>query len=286
MESNDGRQEFRPAPENSARRDGELFDDQAAVFDERAGLPASYCPLIARRVIEIAGLLSGELIIEVGPGTGQIGQWFKGRARYVGLDLSAGMLREFKELSGGNQDESLLILTDANARWPLADKVARAVFSSRAVHLLDQQHVCAEVFRVAAPAGAMFVIGRVERAPDNIRARMAREMNERLRRRGFEGRRGEQQKRRLFDLFRRRGAEILEPVAVAGWSVSGSPRQSLASWRSHAGLGGLAVPAAIRDEILNELEAWAAEVFGGLDRQFASEETYVLSPLRVPARQT
>jgi hypothetical protein len=110
---------------------------------------------------------------------------------------------------------------------------------------------------------------------------MSREMNERLRQHGFEGRRGEQRKRRLFELFRIRGAEILEPLVVARWSVSSSPRQSLDSWRSHARLGGLSVPAATRDEILQELEEWAVETFSGLDKQFESEETYVLSSLRV-----
>jgi hypothetical protein len=148
--------------------------------------------------------------------------------------------------------------------------------------LLNQEHVVAEVFRVAAHAGATLIVGRVERAADSVRARMSREMNERLRQHGLEGRRGEQQKRRLFDSFQRRGAEILEPLTVARWRVSSSPRQSLDSWRSHTGLGGLPVAAAIRDEILNGLEAWAGEVFGGLDGQLESEETYVLSPLRLP----
>jgi SAM-dependent methyltransferase len=283
MESTDSRTHPEPSPASSVERGRELFDEQAAMFDQRAGLPDVYCPAIARSVLEIAEVRPGELVVEVGPGTGQIGRWLDASARYVGLDLSAGMLREFKESAGERDIHGLIMQADANAIWPLAGGTARAVFSSRAAHLLNQEHVVAEVLRVASPAGASVIIGRVERAAESVRARMAREMNERLRRHGLEGRRGEQRKRRLFDSLKERGAEILEPVTVARWKVSSSPRQSLDSWRSHAGLGGRRVAPDIREEILNGLEAWAVEVFGGLDARLDSEEAYVLSALRVPA---
>jgi SAM-dependent methyltransferase len=257
------------------------------MFEQRAGLPDVYCPAIARRVLELGEARPGELIVEVGPGTGQIGQWFDARVRYAGLDLSAGMLREFKERAGGEGVRRLIVQADADASWPLAGGTARVVFSSRAIHLLNREHVVGEVYRVAAPASATLVIGRVERAAESVRARMSREMNERLRQHGLAGRRGEQRKRRLFDSFRERGAQVLEPVTVARWKVSSSPRQSLDSWRSHARLGGLRVAPALRDEILNGLERWAEKVFGGLEGQLESEETYVLSALRVPpARRT
>ena len=55
------------------------------------------------------------------------------------------------------------------------------------------------------------------------------------------------------------------------------------SWRCLSGLGGIKVPAQSRDEILNEMEAWAEQEFGGLDREIESEETYVLRSLRIPA---
>jgi SAM-dependent methyltransferase len=281
MKSTDGRTNSEPSTARGVVRGRELFDEQAATFERRAGLPDIYCPAIARSVLEIAEAKAGELILEIGPGTGQIGQWFDASARYVGLDLSAGMLREFKQRAGDARVQRLLVQADANANWPLAEGTACAVFGSRAVHLLNQEHIVAEVFRVAAPAGACLIIGRVERAPESTRARMSREMNERLRRHGLEGRGGEQRKRRLFDLFQARGAEILEPVTVARWKVSSSPRQSLDSWRSHAGLGGLRVAPDIREEVLNGLEAWAAEEFGSLEAQLETEETYVLSALRV-----
>ena len=259
----------------------ELFDSQAGFFEQRAGLPENYCRDIASKVIEIAAAKPGDLIVEIGSGTGQIGEWFKTPVRYAGLDFSAGMLTEFNRRRNSDSVSRLLIQADANVTWPLEDGVARVIFSSRAMHLLNQEHVAGEILRVASAAGATLILGRVEREPDSVRARMSKEMNERLRAHGFEGRRGERENRKLFELCNRSGAVALDQFKVARWRTLASPRQSVESWRSHDGLAGIPVPAATRALILRELEGWAEEVFGGLDRQFESEETYVLKSLRL-----
>lgn len=260
----------------------ELFDGQATRFEQRAGLPADYCRDIAASVIEIGEVRAGDLILEIGPGTGQIAQWFQQYSPYIGFDLSGGMLRESQRRLCHDEENRSLIQADANASWPLANGSARVIFSSRALHLLDQEHVACEVFRVASDDGATLILGRIERHHDSVRARMAREMIERLRRHGFEGRRGEQRNQKLIESCCRRGAKALELRPVARWNVSTCPRQSLDSWRCLTGLGGIGVPAKIRDEILDELEAWAVKEFGGLDKEVQSEETYVLRPLRIP----
>jgi ubiquinone/menaquinone biosynthesis C-methylase UbiE len=282
MELTNNCKDSQPLSANSRKPGWELFDDQAAIFERRAGLPVEYCRDIASAVLKVGEVGAGDLLVEVGPGTGQIGQWFADSVRYVGLDLSAGMLSEFRKRLGLETGHRALIQADANTRWPLADRVARAIFSSRAIHLLDQEHITREVFRMATGAGATFIVGRVQRESDSVRARMAREMNERLRAYGFEGRGGERQTRLLFESLSRRGAEILEPVMVARWRVTTSPRQSLDSWRCLKSLGGAPVPDAARSQILTELEGWAEEVFGGLDKRCEAEETYVLRPIRVP----
>lgn len=259
----------------------ELFDGQAVFFDRRTGLPEECCRAVAQRLVETVGARADGLVIEVGCGTGQIGQWVVGPARYVGFDLSLNMLREFQRRLGATESPPL-VQADANATWPFADGSAAVIFSSRAVHLLEHEHVAAEIFRLASSRGAIVLLGRVERTPGSVKERMAQEMNERLRQRGLKGRRGQRRNRRLFESCERLGAEILEPVPVTTWKTAASPRQSLDSWRSLTGLGGLPVSAETRAEILNELEVWAAETFGGLERAFEFEETYVLSPLRMP----
>ncbi len=263
----------------------ELFDEQATIFDQRAGLPVEYCRTIASAVVEIGQLAPGDLILEVGPGTGQISQWFSPPIRYAGIDKSAGMLKLFQNRQDGGAINRVLVRTDASQGWPIVSGAARVIFSSRAIHLLDQEHAASEVFRVAAPGGATLIVGRVDRDPESVRARMAREMNKGLRRHGYEAHRGEQRNQKLFESCHRRGAHVLETVTVTTWKVLASPRQSLDSWRCLKGLGGTAVPAETKEQILAELEVWAGQVFGGLDEQFESEEAYTLRPLRIPSAQ-
>lgn len=255
------------------------------LFDQRAGVTEELCQNIVEKVIEIGEAGPGDLIVEVGCGTGQMGQWFERPVRYAGFDLSSGMLEQFTRRLRGNFESKALIRADANIAWPIADGVARVVFSSRTMHLLQQEHVANEIHRIARFDGATLVLGRVERNHDSVRSRMATEMIDRLRLHGFVGRRGERQNRKLFESCSRAGAVELEPVPVASWKTSSSPRQSLDSWRGHTHLGGLQVPASTRTDILQELESWAMEVFGGLDRELESEETYVLKSLRLPATQ-
>jgi hypothetical protein len=262
----------------------ELFDDQAAGFENRAGLPPVFCEQIARSVLQVGEVRPGDFVVEIGPGTGQIGSWLSGSVNYIGLDLSAGMLGEFKKrLAARDVRAAMLVRADAGRSWPLADATVRLIFSSRALHLLPVSHIVSEVFRTAGPNGATLVIGRVERDRTSVRARMAREMMQRLRHRGFEAHQGDRQTQNLGEACRLRGAQVLEPVAVARWLVSTAPRQSIDSWRLLKGLGGVPVPQPIREQIFNELEVWAEQNLGGVDTRVESNETYVLRPLRIPA---
>lgn len=251
------------------------FDGQAAEFDRRAGFPEEECGAIAAAVLRLAGAGPGDRVVEIGAGTGLIGRWFPGAARYAGLDLSLGMLAVFHRRAPG----APLAQADAAAPWPLPDGCARAVFSSRAIHLLPLELVAREVTRVAAP-GAACVLGWVERRPESIKARMSREMQRRMRERGFPARSAGS--RRVLQALRDRGATDLDKVVVAGWPVRHTPRQSLDDWRSKEGLGGLVLPPGVQDEVLRELEAWAEETFGGVDAGLESEDAYVLEGVRLP----
>ena len=245
------------------------FDGQAAEFDRRAGFPEEECGAIAGAVLRLAGAGPGDRVVEIGAGTGMIGRWFPGAARYAGLDLSLGMLAVFRRRSPG----APLVQADGARPWPLPDGCARAIFSSRAIHLLPLELVASEVTRVAAP-GAACVLGWVERRPESIKARMSREMQRRMRERGFPARSAGS--RRVLQALRDRGGRDLDKVVVASWPVRHTPRQSLDDWRSKEGLGGLVLPPGVQDEVLRELEAWAEETFGGVDAGLDTEDAYVL----------
>ncbi|MBV9210059.1 MAG: hypothetical protein JOZ52_05490, partial [Acidobacteria bacterium] len=130
MASTSRHEGFESSPLNSGSRGRDLFDPQAAAFERRTGFPAELCREIARAVIEIGAAREGDLLVELGAGTGQIGQWFDETIRYVGLDLSAGMLSEFLKHLGGDVGRRAIVRADANATWPLMSGAARVFFSS------------------------------------------------------------------------------------------------------------------------------------------------------------
>lgn len=261
----------------------QLFDSQAAGFDRRAGLPEECCQQIARAVVRAASAHPNDLLLEIGPGTGQIGAWLETLVTYVGLDSSARMLDEFRDRQSRAPRSAApnLIHADATAQWPIAADTIRVFFGSRVLHLLQTEHVAAEVFRTGMRAGSMLILGRVRRDRNSVRARMAREMIHRLNQHGCAVRQGEREAQKLAELCRLRGAVVLQPFTAAVWMGRASPRQSLESWRQIDGLAGALVPLSVKRQVLAELETWANQELGGLDRQTESEEAYVIWPIRI-----
>lgn len=267
------------------------FDAQAAGYDRRAGLPPGVAAAVAAAVVEIAGCGPADLLVEVGAGTGQIGARLIAEAagapasrrwRYAGLDLSLGMLAAFR----GRLDEgspALLLQADGTAPWPFRDRSARAVLSSRAIHHLDPEHAAAETARLAHPAGAVVLIGRVRRTEESVRTALRREMRRRLAAAGHAGRDAGGRRERFLAACCGRGAELIETRIVSGWTVTTSARRSLDAWAGKPGLAGTDPPAAVKDRVLAELAEWAGTAFGGLDREHESEEAYVLEGARWPA---
>jgi hypothetical protein len=247
------------------------------------GLPEDDCRGIAAAVLSLAGVSKGDRVVEIGAGTGLIGRWFlEHPVRYAGLDLSRGMLEVFRRRAPA----APLVQADGARSWPFPDGSVRAVFSSRAIHLLPLEHVVEELFRVSQPGdqpgdqpGAVCVLGWVERQPESVKARMSREMQRRLRERGFPARSAGS--RRVLQACRERGATDLPKTVVTRWPARHTARQSLADWRGKEGLGGIVLPPGVQEEVLRELETWAVETFGGLDEARETEDAYVLDGVRL-----
>ncbi|HEX5758251.1 MAG TPA: class I SAM-dependent methyltransferase [Thermoanaerobaculia bacterium] len=252
------------------------FDLQATEFDRRAGLGEQIARAVAAAVVAMTGVGPGERLLEIGAGTGLVGRWLLEQpVRYLGLDVSRPMLEVFRRRAAG----APLVQADAALPWPLPDGAARAVFGSRALHLLPEEHVVEEVFRVAA-SGAACVIGRVERPPESVKALLAREMRRRLRARGFVPRSAGGG--RLLKALLGRGARELPRTVVASWPTGHSPRRALADWRRKEGLGGIVLPPGVQEKVLRELEEWAAAELGGLDAEREAEESYLLEAVGLP----
>jgi ubiquinone/menaquinone biosynthesis C-methylase UbiE len=261
------------------------FDEQAGSFDQRAGLPASVCDSIAKELVQFAQLAPGDVMLEVGVGTGQIGLalcqlplW------YIGFDASAAMLDVFKRRRRESGRPVSLFVSDGNNRWRADDGSVKAVFSSRAVHLLRVEHVVEEVFRVASPIGATLVLGRLQREKQSLRARLRREMRERLRQLGYASHEGQQKERAILDVCVRRGATPLERRVVATWPVQHNAAHVLASWREKSGLAGLELAAEVKETVLSQLSVWAKNAFGSLEAVQSAKERYVLEGVRLSSK--
>jgi ubiquinone/menaquinone biosynthesis C-methylase UbiE len=258
------------------------FDLQADTFDRRAGLPVRHCQAIAQAVLRCAGARPGDLLLEVGAGTGMLGIWLaRSPLRYMGVDLSYGMLAAFQQRSGGQVGPPRLLQADANHPWPLAEATVRIIFSSRALHLLDLAHVVDESFRVAHPDGAVLIIGQMRRPADSLSSIMQQEMRRILCQYGFTGRDGKQHRRQLLAAFEHRGARGLDPVVVVRWTVTRTPWQVLENWASKPGLAGLDLCPAAQRVVLDELRRWAQAAFGDLHGVISYEEAYVLQGVRL-----
>ncbi len=236
------------------------------------------------KLVELTGLEDGDLLLDIGAGTGEIGaEIARLRTRYVALDLSLPMLQVFRRRLKGMPASAKLIVADANASWPIADHSVRAIFGSRSFHLLSVDHLIQEAFRVGSRRGAMLVIGRVSRDSQAIKATMRREMLRLLGTSTRGSNTGENRSRLLIEALVERGAVALAPLEAARWTAAHSPADSLNSWRSKPGLGGTSVPEPLKSEILSKLEKWALKAFQDLDLRVQSEERFVLEGVRLPA---
>jgi ubiquinone/menaquinone biosynthesis C-methylase UbiE len=259
------------------------FDREAAAYDSRAGIPADKRSEIVRSLAKLSGIGAGDVLLELGAGTGQLGACFPALGvHYVGLDASAPMLEVFERRSVGEASIEL-IQADVDADWPVERASVRAVFSSRAVHLFDLEHVVTETLRVTLRPGATFTLGRVQRDEHAVRSVLRREMRAMLAARGFVPRDGDRGQRRVLEAFRARGAASLGPVTAATWTDRRSATDVLDAWRGKPGLGGCEPPAAAKAAILADLQAWAAARFGSLHAPGATEESYILEGVGLPA---
>lgn len=256
------------------------YDDQAATFDERVGLPDRAIAAFCATIINYGGLAAGDLAVEIGAGTGRLGiDLITRRIRYLGIDRSWPMLAVFRRRLSADLGNALLVQADGNGTWPLADASAQVVFGLRALHHLDLRHTCAEVLRVLRPDGAL-LIGRVERPEDSMHARLRRRMHWLVREHGAEPKQAGRAAAQLIEELCRHGAAGLPPRTVARWATVHTPAGLIDGWTGKRGLGGLDLPESSKRSILSALRDWADGAFDGLDTPRHWEERLVCRGVR------
>jgi ubiquinone/menaquinone biosynthesis C-methylase UbiE len=110
------------------------FDDQALQYAGRAGLSPTVGSLVARSIARHARAGPGDLVVELGAGTGEIGTHIASLpVRYVRIDSSPAMLDVFRARTV--LESSSLVVADLNHPWPLPDGSAAAVVASRVIQM-------------------------------------------------------------------------------------------------------------------------------------------------------
>ena len=259
-----------------------LYDDQAAAFDARAGVPADAAEAVARELVALTGLAAGQTVLDVGCGTGSVTRpLLRSRVRYVGFDRSPAMLEVFRERAAAEGAAAELHVADGNERWPVEDRSVDVVFSARALHHLDPAHAAAEVRRVLRAPGGWLVLGRVRRPPDSPKSTMRREMRRRLQAEGFAARSHEARADAVFDALERALGVRAEPRVAARWTHPHSPADSIAAWEGKSGLGGIELPREVKTGVLDSLREWAQGRYGDANLPREQEEFFEIDAVRV-----
>jgi hypothetical protein len=261
------------------------FERSTEGLGRRSGLPLVAVERIAKAIVALAPNPIGQLL-DVGAGTGEIGAclaYIPG-LRYLALDLSLPTLHRFEWRLHGEGNRALLVRADADRPWPLQDGSVRLFFLSRAAHLLRLEPLVDEAVRTADPEGAWVILGRVRREASSVRATLRRALHRLLGESGIESMSGETAQHLLAAALATRGGTSMPPRVVATWSAIERPLDPLASWRQKTALAGIPLPAPVREEVLDRLEAWARRRYGDLETAREVSESYELSAVRLPAR--
>jgi SAM-dependent methyltransferase len=260
------------------------FDEQGGgIFDARAGFPDGVAERIADTVKSYGRHRRRDLILEIGAGTGLIGQWLARRPyRYLGLDNSLPMLDTFRSRL---PDGALLAYADANRPWPVADGRARVIFGSRVFQLLDPEHLVDEANRVANPRGAVLIHGKVQRKPDSPKSVLRNKLHELLTAHGYRPRPAGRVLERLFARAAATGAREVRPVIATSWRRAVRPIDPIDEWRQTYSMGGITPSAEVSETVLAELKAWVMSTYRDPFAPVLTDESYVLHAAVLPPRR-
>jgi SAM-dependent methyltransferase len=191
------------------------------------------------------------------------------------------MLEVFRgKLAMADRARVRLCHADADNRWPFADGSVAAVFASRAAHLLEVEHLVAELQRVCR-SGGCFLVGRVTRDPDSVVGRLRRRRRLLLAQHGLVRRDAEQTTELAIDRLVASAATRIAARTVATWTATASVEEILAGWERMGAAGGQQLDAAMRRGVLGELRDWAGRELGDPCAVTSWEERYRLDGVRV-----
>jgi ubiquinone/menaquinone biosynthesis C-methylase UbiE len=236
-----------------------VYDVAAPSFERHRALPDGVPEAIRALVLEAADA-SPPRLLDLGAGTGRIGIPFIAAGDdYVGVDLSFGMLSEFKRRAADSARAPRLLQADGE-RLPFRDATFDAIMLIQVFGgLRGWRRVLTEARRVLRGAGVL-VLGRTVAPPDGLDARMKQQLALLLDEIGAPaGRTNTRQDAQGWLEHEGRGTRRV----AAAWTARRTPRGFIERHRTGARFS--ALPQPVKDEAMRQLAAWAATAFGSLD---------------------
>ena len=127
------------------------FSRIAPVYDRRRG--ASIGPEVAAQLVELAGLESDSLVLDVGAGTGRVAIPLSNHCRVIGIDVAHAMLITLRAKASGRPQGIPLAVADA-MHQPFGGRLFDAIVFARLLYLLPSwQDTLFYALRVLKPAG-------------------------------------------------------------------------------------------------------------------------------------
>jgi ubiquinone/menaquinone biosynthesis C-methylase UbiE len=141
-------------PESTARRYGKVFDEMAAEYDRRR---PTYPDELVDQACQVAGIGSGDQVLEVGCGSGQLTRGLVGRGlRVTALEPGRNLIALARQnLKGAGAVEFV------NARFEdvsLPSEKFQAVFSASAFHWVDPKVSWQKTADVLVPRGTLALV--------------------------------------------------------------------------------------------------------------------------------
>jgi len=241
------------------------YDVVAPSFDRHRRLPAGVPEAIRAAILKTLSVAAPRLL-DLGAGSGRIGAAFVAAGDdYVGVDLSAGMLREF----AGRESAARLVQANG-AQLPFRGAAFDGLLLIQVFGgLSGWRKIMSEVRRVLRPRGAL-VIGRTQMPADGMDARMKQQLDAILEGSGHGQRRANARQDVLEWLAA--NAHSRDTVTAATWTATRTPRGFID--RHGGGARFAQLPESVRARATRHLGAWAVATFGSLTREFNEPHSF------------
>jgi SAM-dependent methyltransferase len=143
-----------PLPESAARRYGRVFDEIAAEYDRHR--PA-YPGELIDQACRVAGIGSGDRVLEVGCGGGQLTRSLAGRGlRVTAVDPGTNLIALARQNLDGAAEVEFVNAQFEDARLPR--ERFRAMFSASAFHWVDPEVSWQRAADVLVPGGTLALV--------------------------------------------------------------------------------------------------------------------------------